>query len=73
LEGTSGGHLVQHPAQIGPPKPGFPGPCPHGFGVSPSRETPQPPLATCASAHSKKVFSDVQMECLVFQFVPIAF
>jgi len=42
-EGTFGGHLVQCPAQAGPPRAGCPGPLPEGFWRSPSKETPQPP------------------------------
>jgi len=33
LEGTSGGHLVQPPAQAEPPRAGCPGPCPDGFQI----------------------------------------
>lgn len=41
LEGTSGGHLVQPPAQAGTPGAGCPGPCTGGFRRAPRRQTPQ--------------------------------
>lgn len=50
LAGTSKGHLVQHPAQAGSIRASCPGPCPDYFWTSPSRKTPQPLWATCASA-----------------------
>jgi len=45
LAGTSVGHPVQPPAQAGPPTAGCRGPCPGGSGISPEKETPQPPWA----------------------------
>ena len=43
LAGTSVGHLVQPPAQAGSPTVGCRGPCPGRSGISPEKETPQPP------------------------------
>jgi len=37
------GHPVQPPAQAGSPRAGCTGPCPGGSGISPEKETPQPP------------------------------
>jgi len=42
LEGTSGGHLVQLPAQAVSPAAGCPIPCSDGFWISLGMETPQP-------------------------------
>ena len=42
LEGTSGDHPVQPPAESGSPTAGCTGPCPGGFRISPEKETPQP-------------------------------
>jgi len=50
LEGTSGDHPVQPPAQAGTPKAGFPGPCPIRFWTSPRMETSQTLRPTCSSA-----------------------
>ena len=52
LEGTSVGHPVQPPAQAGSPTAGCTGPCPGGSGISPEKETPQPPWAAWARAPS---------------------
>ena len=52
LEGTSVGHPVQPPAQAGSPSAGCTGPCPSGSGISPEKETPQPPWAAWARAPS---------------------
>ena len=51
-EGTSGGHLVQPPAQAGTPRASWRGPCPDDFWVFPKVETPQPPWASSAGAQS---------------------
>ena len=48
LEGTSVGHLVQ--PSWGSPRAGCTGPCPSGSGISPEKETPQPPWAAWARA-----------------------
>jgi len=42
LEGTSGDHPAQPPAQAGSPRAGCRGPCPGGSGISPEKETPKP-------------------------------
>lgn len=34
---------LNHPGQAGPPRACFPGPCPDGFGITPTMESPQPP------------------------------
>jgi len=52
LAGTSVGHSAQPPAQAGSPRAGCRGPCPGGSGVSPEKETPQPPWAAWARAPS---------------------
>ena len=52
LEGTSVGHPPQPPAQAGSPRAGCTGPCPGGSGISPEKETPQPPWAACSRAPS---------------------
>ena len=38
------------PAEAGSPTAGCTGPCPGGSGISPEKETPQPPWAACSSA-----------------------
>ena len=43
LAGTSGGHPAQPPAQAGSPRAGCTAPRPGGAGISPEKETPQPP------------------------------
>jgi len=48
LEGTSVGHPAQPPAQAGSPRTGCTGPRPGGAGISPEKETPQPPWAACS-------------------------
>ena len=40
------------PAKAGSPTAGCTGPCPGGAGISPEKETPQPPWAACSSAPS---------------------
>ena len=50
LAGTSVGHPAQPPAQAGSPRAGCTGPCPGGAGISPEKETPQPPWAAWARA-----------------------
>jgi len=52
LEGSSVGHPVQPPAQAGSPRAGCTGPRPGGSGISPEKETPQPPWAAWARAPS---------------------
>ena len=52
LEGTSVGHPVQPPAQAGSPTAGCTAPRPGGAGISPEKETPQPPWAAWARAPS---------------------
>ena len=46
------GHPVQPPAEAGSPRAGCTGPCPGGSGISPEKENPQPPWATCSRAPS---------------------
>lgn len=48
LEGFCGGHVMQPPAQAGPPRASYPGP----FQVRTRKETPQILWATCACALS---------------------
>jgi len=50
LEGTSVGHPVQVPAEAGSPTAGCTAPRPGGSGISPEKETPQPPWTTWARA-----------------------
>ena len=52
LEGTSVGHPVPPPAQAGSPRAGCTAPHPGGSGISPEKETPQPPWAAWARAPS---------------------
>ena len=50
LAGTSVGPPAQPPAQAGSPRAGGTGPRPGGAGISPEKETPQPPWAAWARA-----------------------
>ena len=52
LEGTSVGHPVQPPAQAGSLRAGCTAPRPGGAGISPEKETPQPPWAAWARVPS---------------------
>ena len=52
LAGTSVGHLVQPPAEAGSPRAGCTAPRPGRSGISPEKETPQPPWAACSRAPS---------------------
>jgi len=52
LEGTSVGHPAQPPAQAGSPRAGCAAPRPGRSGISPEKETPQPPWAAWARAPS---------------------
>ena len=52
LEGPSVGHPVQPPAEAGSPRAGCTAPHPGGSGISPEKETPQPPRAAWARAPS---------------------
>lgn len=52
LEGTSGGHQVHPPAQPGPPRTSFPGPCPDTFWVSPRTEMDMSMSVLCWGAQS---------------------
>ena len=49
LAGPSVGHPAQPPAQAGSPRAGCTAPRPGGAGISPEKETPQPPWAACSS------------------------
>jgi len=50
LAGPSVGHPAQPPAQAGSPRAGCTAPRPGGAGISPEKETPQPPWAAWARA-----------------------
>ena len=52
VAGPSGGHPAQPPAQAGSPRAGCTAPCPGGAGISPEKETPQPPWTAWARAPS---------------------
>ena len=52
LEGPSVGPPVQPPAEAGSPRAGCTGLRPGRSGISPEKETPQPPWSTCSSAPS---------------------
>ena len=52
FEGPSVGHPAQPPAQAGSPRAGGTAPRPGGAGISPEKETPQPPWAAWARAPS---------------------
>ena len=52
LTGASVGHPAQPPAQAGSPRAGGTAPRPGGAGISPEKETPQPPWAAWARAPS---------------------
>ena len=55
LEGTSVGHPTRPPAQAGSPRAGCTAPRPGGAGISPEKETPQPPCASvCAQTYFLK-------------------
>lgn len=56
LSRTSGGHLVQPPAQVGPATAACPGTWPVSLGISPRMKTPKPPWATCGSTQSLSYF-----------------
>jgi len=63
------------PAKAGLPTAGCTGPCPHGFGVSPEKETPQPlvqPVPVLCHPESKEILPHVQMKLLMPHFVPAA-
>ena len=60
LEGTSVGHPVQPPAQAGSPREGGTAPHPGGSGISPEKETPQPPWAACSFFPWSKWVWDLQ-------------
>jgi len=75
LEGTSVGHPVQPPAQAGSPRAGCTGPRPGGAGISPEKETPQPPWAACSRApvsHCWKPFAGSQLAGLPPACLPTA-
>lgn len=55
LAGTSGGHVVLHPAQTGPPRANCPGPCPSG-------ETQQP----LGASHARNITHPVKKCFLIF-------
>jgi len=50
------GPPAQPPVQAGSPRAGCRGPCPGGAGISPEKETPQPPWAAWARAEDTRVF-----------------
>lgn len=52
LDGTSGDHLVQHPAQVGPPRATCSRPCPDDFWIPSRMDTPPSLWAASASAWS---------------------
>ena len=52
MEGTSVGPPAQPPAQAGSPRAGCSAPRPGGAGISPEKQTPQPPWAAWARAPS---------------------
>lgn len=74
-KGTFWSHPAQFPTQASLAGTGCPGPYPVEFLLYPWMEIPQLLQATCASVwpQTKKVFSCVQMEFHVFQFVLIAY
>ena len=71
---TSGVIWCTPPAQEGAPRASCLGPHPGGFWTSPRRETAQAvqPVPVLCHLHSEKVFPDVQINPLMFQFVTIA-
>lgn len=74
VKGTSWSHAAQFPTQASLAGTGCPGPYPVEFWLYPWMETPQLLQAMCDSVwQKKKVFSCVQMEFHVFQFVLIAY
>ena len=46
------------PAKAGSPRAGCTGPCPGGSGISPEKETPQPPWAACSRAPSPSMMDE---------------
>ena len=49
------GHPAQPPAEAGSPRAGCTGPCPGGSGISPEKETPQPPWAGLCQTRQNKI------------------
>lgn len=73
MGGTFTGHLVSPSLfKQGHLKHVCPGPCEDGFGISPRRETAQPPRVTCAQCLVIPPIPHVQNKAPVFQFVPVA-
>jgi len=63
------------PAEAASPTAGCRGPCPGGSGISPEKETPQPPwepVPVLCHPQREEVLPRVQMELPLLQFVPVA-
>lgn len=71
LESTSGGHLVQSPAQAGWSGAGFPGPCPGSFCRFPSTEAPLPLWVTCYLHNKKFLLSSTGMSYFKLRLLPV--
>ena len=73
LEGPSVGHPAQPAAQAGSPTAGCTAPRPGGSGISPEKETPQPPWAAWARVRHpqrEEVLPRVQLELPISRPVP---
>ena len=67
------GHPAQPPAQAGSPTVGCTGPRPGGAGISPEKETPQPPWAAWASYRDRYSYRVFFLFFFFFLFFNISF